>query len=76
MFKVSLISVEIVPKPFAWGVPPFIPLGDFMPNSLASSLINLKLWSETRNLAVKYTAQTQTRLTGVELDREGPDEKY
>jgi len=28
-----------------------------------------------RNLVVKYTAQTQTRLTGVELDREGSRRK-
>ena len=48
------------------------PIGRPYPNSLASSLIHLKLWSET---AVKYTAQTQTRLTGVELDREGLRQK-
>ena len=35
------------------GAPPFIPLGDLSPNSLASSLINLKLWSETWQLNIQ-----------------------
>ena len=52
-----------------WGSP-FIPLGDFIPNSIASSLINLNCGPKLGRYLVKYTAQTQTRLTGVELDRE------
>ena len=72
--KFPLFSVEIVPKPLACEDMPFIPLGHWeILYPIPSSLINLKLFSKTWQLNIQR--KPQTRLTGFELDREGPRRK-